>query len=374
MPRPSVQSWTTPTLAALMLTCAAVHAQQTPPTELAQSTEFRLGDDRQWATTSPPPEPGSDAALIADARRQLAEDNPAAAQSLLDPWLERTERENNPYRAEALLLRGDARLAQDREYNALYDYEEVIRNHRSSEQFPVAVERELDIAIRYANGLKIRTLGFRIGDSDEVAVELFIRVQERLPRSQLAERASIELADFYYRQRDMKQAFDAYDLYLQNFPNGPNSLHARQRRIQADLARFKGPRYNASELINARERIREFVRRYPAEADATGMNEALVARIEESMGAQLLDTSQWYLQRGDPTSARFTLGRLQRDFPATLAAQRGEALMRERGWYEEPVEGQATPDAAESEVAPESTPEAETEPVPAEEAPKEPTP
>jgi xanthine dehydrogenase iron-sulfur cluster and FAD-binding subunit A len=30
--------------------------------------------------------------------------------------------------------------------------------------FKVSKRRELDIAIRYANGLKIRTLGFRIGD------------------------------------------------------------------------------------------------------------------------------------------------------------------------------------------------------------------
>jgi tetratricopeptide (TPR) repeat protein len=345
-------------LVAAGLISAPVSARQL---EVAQSTEYRLGDDRQWATTAPPPEPGSDAALIADARRLLAEDNPGAAQALLDPWIERTERESNPYRAEALLLRGDARLAQDREYKSLYDYEEVIRNHRASEQFPIAVERELDIAIRYANGLKIRTLGFRIGDSDEVAVELFIRVQERLPRSQLAEKASIELADFYYRQRDMKQAFDAYDLYLQNFPNGPNSLHARQRRIQADLARFKGPRYNAAELINARERIREFVRRYPAEADATGMNEALVARIEESMGAQLLDTAQWYLKRDDPTSARFALGRLQRDFPATLAAQRGEALMRENDWNQDPI---ATEPADQEAPAEPPADEPATEPAP----------
>lgn len=332
-------------LVAAGLVTAPVGARQL---EVAQSTEYRLGGDRQWATTAPPPEPGSDAAIIADARRHLAEDNPAAAEAVLDPWIERTERESNPYRAEALFLRGDAKLAQDREYKALYDYEEVIRNHRSSEHFPMAVERELDIAIRYANGLKIRTLGIRFGDSDEVAIELFIRVQERLPRSQLAERASISLADFYYRQRDMKQAFDAYDLYLLNFPSGPNSLHARQRRIQADLARFKGPKYNASDLINARERIREFVRRYPAEADATGINEALVARIEESMGAQLLDTAQWYIKRGDPTSARFSLTRLQRDFPATLSARHGETLMREKGWFEEPSTASPDPTVPES--------------------------
>ena len=302
------------------------------PSIFAQSEDFRLDESRQWTGQTPPPEAGSDAALIRDARRLLAEDNPGAARDLLDPWIERTEREQNPYRAEALLLRGDALVALEREYKSLYDYEEIARAHRQSEQFPIAVERELDIALRYANGLKIRILGFRIGDANEVAVELFIRVQERLPRSQLAERAAIELADFYYREREMKQAYDAYDLYLRNFPSGPNVVHAKLRRIQSDIARFKGPRYNAAELINARTQVREFVDRYPAEAEASGTNDALIARLDESMGAQMLDTARWYVRTGDPSSARFTLRRLLRDFPSTLSAQRGESMLRENGW------------------------------------------
>lgn len=322
---------------ALACWIAAAAGLLTAASALAQSGSYRLGDDRRWSASAPAPEPGSDAAIIADARRLLAEDNPEAARDILDPWLERTEREANPYRPEALLLRGDCLVALEREYKSLYDYEEIIRKHRESEQFPIAVERELDIAIRYANGLKIRVLGMRIGDSEEVAEELFIRVQERMPRSQLAERASIEMADFYYRQRDMKMAFQAYDLYLTNFPSGPSAMHARERRIQADIARFKGPKYNASELINARTRIREFVDRYPAEADASGMDESMVARLDESMAAHLLDTAQWYLRSGDPTSSRFTLRRLLRDFPATLSAQRGEEMLREQGWADDIV-------------------------------------
>ncbi len=313
--------------ATAMLVCAIAGAAS------GQSSEFKLDESREWASVKAP-EPGSDAALIADARRHLAEDNPAAAQALLDPWIEANRRPGSPYMADALLVRGDAHLAQDREFTALYDYEEICKNHRESDSFALAVGRELDIAVRYANGLRMRVFGVRWGDPEDVLVELFLRVSERLPRSQAAERAMIELADYYYRQRELSQAKDVYIAYLESFPNGPNALRARERRINCDVGRFKGPRYNAAALIDAKVQIEQFERRYPAEAEATGLNAALASRLDESMGAQLLDTAKWYLKVGDEPSARLVLRRLQRDHPMTLSAERGGELMREKGWEE----------------------------------------
>ncbi len=297
----------------------------------AQSSQFTLDERAQWSSESTAP-PGSDRWTIDEARRALAADNPGKARSILNDWLNINERSRNPLLPEAYLLRGDARLALDEEFNALYDYETVAKKYRESEHFPLALRRELDISRLYTHGLKLRSLGFRWADSSEIAEELLIRIQERLPSSALAEEAAVELADFYYRRRDMALARDAYDLYLQNFPKGPNRIHATERRIQTDIARFKGPRYSASGLINARLQIRDFVARFPADADRSGLNEAMTARIEESMAAQLFDTAQWYLKVSDEPSARFTLRRLLRDFPSTIAARRAQSILIDKDW------------------------------------------
>lgn len=307
----------------------ALWAVATPT--LGQASEYKLDGAREWAPQASP-QPGTDAWTIAEARRMLAENRPEEARRSMSDWIEKNERSKNPLLPEAYLVRGDALLALDDEFEALYDYEAIAKGYRASEQFPIAVRRELDIAERYANGLKLRSLGFRWADSSEIAEELMIRVQERMPRSALAEEAAIQLADFYYRRRDMKLARDAYDLYLENFPDGPHRIRALARRIQTEVARFKGPRYSGAGLINARLQIRDFMSRYPAEADRLGMNEALIARIDESMAAQLFDTSQWYLKIDDEPSARFTLSRLLRDYPRTVAAERGIELLQARGW------------------------------------------
>ena len=306
------------------------------PSVSGQASEFTLSGAtpegvRAWERSERAPLTG-DGAVIADARRALAADDPNLAFRLINEWIEANDGLGSPWFPEALLIRGDALVARNSEYKALYDYERLIRQYPQSEHFATAIERELEIALRYMAGLRRRLFGMRILDASDTAVELMIRVQERMPGSQLAERAAIELADFYYRRREMSLASEAYELYLENFPNGPNRLKAEKRLIYSDVARFKGPQYDASGLRDARVRIRNFAQRYPGEAERTGINEGLIARIDESVASQMLESALWYQTQNEWPSMRYTLRRLIRSHPQTLAAQRAMDIMEERGW------------------------------------------
>jgi tetratricopeptide (TPR) repeat protein len=251
----------------------------------------------------------------------------------LDEWIEVNEFSKSPLLPEAYLRRGDARVALGREDKALYDYEQVIKDFPGTEQFVISLERELEIGLRYLNGLRRRLWGtFRIEDATSIGEELLLRVQERLPGSRLAERAAIELADYYYRERELRLAADAYDIFVINYPRSEYQQKAMQRRVFANIARFKGPKYDAGGLLEAQILIRDFAQRYPAQAEETGMNDALVARLDESAAAQMLETARWYFKRKDPTSARVLLTRLVRKHPQTIAAGEGIVLMKERGW------------------------------------------
>ncbi|MEM8835671.1 MAG: outer membrane protein assembly factor BamD [Planctomycetota bacterium] len=297
----------------------------------AQSQTFTLDGSGSWESESVATAPTGP---IDEARRALAEDRPQDARRLMDAWIREHELDEHPRLPEAYLVRGDALTAIGREFNALYDYEAVIRSAPQTEWFPLAIERELDIAIAYANGMRRKVLGLRVFDPEDLLVEILIRVQERLPGSELAERASIELADYYFRKRDMGLAREAYDLYLLNFPRGQHRDIASERRILADISRFKGPRYDASGLLNAQVQIENFMSRYPARAEEAGLDEAMQVRIDESLAAQLLDTANWYLRTNDPASARYTMTRLLATHPRSVAAARAREMLEERGWLE----------------------------------------
>jgi len=301
-------------------------------------TTYELDPAGDWVE-SRTPDPATDEGRIAEARRLIAEGKASRAEDILDEFIEKYELKDNPWLAEAYLARGDAKNARGREEAALYDYEEVIKNFAGSEVFTRAVEREMDIGVRYLHGLKRKFLGMRVVSGDRVGEELLIRVQERLQGSRIAEAANLELADFYYRNRDLRMAAEAYDVFLTNYPNSEFREKAMQRRVYANVARFKGPRYDASGLVEAEILISDFADRFPADAEKAGMNDALLARIDDSLALQLLDTAQWYIRRGDDVSARLTLNRLIRRHPLSAASQQALAIMNERGWMPPPAPG-----------------------------------
>ena len=302
----------------------------------AQETTLELSEDGTWVQTARP-EPGTVEYRLSEIRRELALDHADRARSLAERLVNDLDDED-PWYPSARLIFADAKTAAGREFQALFDYEEVISRFPASPEYRLAVERELEIAIDYARGRKRRVFWglFRIGSARSLAEELLIRVQERLPGSGAAERAGIELADFYFRDRDMEMAAEAYELFMINYPDSVHRKRAMQRRILSNIARFKGPRYDASGLIEAEALIDEFQGRFPLEAEETGINDALLARLDESRGAQLLENAQWYLRRGDDISARYTLRRVVAAHPRSVAAVRAKDIMDQRGWQSAP--------------------------------------
>lgn len=316
----------------------------------AQNT-LRLDADGNWVPADTTLDPSSDEGVMNRARKQLAENKPQGALALLDSWIKRNAAQDKPETAEALLRRGDAKLAMKDEYEALYDYERVIKEYPGTPQFVTALERELEIGLMYLNGLRKKTWGLRIDNATRIGEELLIRVQERAPGSQLAQRAAIELANYYYRVRDLRMAAEAYDIFLANFPTSEYRELAMERRVFANIGRYKGPRYDASGLIEAQYLVRDFAARYPKAAEDIGMNDALIARLDESAADQMFETANWYMQQGDAVSARYTLKRLVQKHPDTVAADETRLIFKQRNW-ELPAarakpkadeEGEATP-------------------------------
>lgn len=283
------------------------------------------------------PEPGSDEATIAEARRLTADGEPSKAIDLLDTWIEANETSRNQWLPDAFLARGDAHLADDDEYKALVDYERITRDYAGSDLFVKALERELDIAKMYMGGLRKKSLGlFRIDSGIPIAEEIIMRINERLPGSRLAERAMLMLADYYYDQRDLRMAAESYDVFLTLFPRSEHRQKAMQRTVYANIAQFKGPRYDASGLVDAKFLVQRYQSQYPLDAERIGLDETLTARLDEQTARQLLEVAGWYERRGDPPSQRLTLQRLILRHPQTGAAKIAADTLTKNNWPLQP--------------------------------------
>ena len=310
---------------------AAILALSLSVAAFGQPAEFKLDASGNWASV-PSAAPSADQAVMYRAKSLLAEDKPAEAKRLLSDWITDHAITESPQLAEAYRLRGDAKIAGGNEYKALYDYEVVATDFAATQEFTLAIERELEIAIQYVNGLKRRFLGMRIYGAEDVGQELLVRTAERMPGSRLGERAIIELADYYYRDRDLKTAAIAYAKLVENYPRSSYASHAKQRRIYSSIGLFKGPNYDAAGLNDGRVLIEEYVKEDPVGAQRADLSDAMLAKIDESTAAQRLEKARFYLRRGDPVSARATLRRLVTDHPRSVAAATGMQLMQSKGW------------------------------------------
>ncbi len=324
--------------------CSGAVAQPEPAPGAAGSG-FTLSPDGTWERAAEP-DPDSDAGVMAEAARLIAEGEGKKAQKKLNRWIHANKRTDNDLLSRAYLLRGDAKLERGNEYDALYDYETVITDFPASDEYIRAVQREADIAFAYLDGLKRKFLGLRIDGSRATGEELLIRVQERLPQSSLAEDAAFRLAEHYYDRGEMRLASEMYSIFRQNYPESPRARQALLGQIFSNVAAFKGPAYDASSLLEAGLLIDRYRSRYPADAATSPVINGLDERIDESRAAQMLETAEWYIRTGSEPSGRFTLRRLIRKHPRSSAAQRAIDIMEERGWFENDGAGEPSMEAS----------------------------
>ncbi|MBG80490.1 MAG: hypothetical protein CMJ39_07270 [Phycisphaerae bacterium] len=280
--------------------------------------DFRLDDSDNWQAVGGV-DPNSPAGALARARELLAEGQADTAYNMVVRWLERNG--ETTLTPDAYLLKGDALVAMGDYYEALYDYEYVIRRYPASPTFTLALARELEIASLYANGMRRKIFGLRIGSGVDEAEEIFIRIQERSPGSQLAEQAGIELADMYFRQRRMELAADMYAIFIEKYPRSPFVEKSQRRLIYANIATFKGPQFDIVGLREAKRELQDLIAMRPAEAERIGA-QALINRITESEATKILTTAQWYNRVGDPIAAEFYIRNLVERFPRSAATVR----------------------------------------------------
>lgn len=266
-------------------------------------------------------DPASPEGGIRAIRSALAYDRAREAEQLATEWIR--EHPGHRLMPEARLLRGDAIVARQRYYRALFDYEHVIRYFPDSEQFHQAIEREFWIADQFSRGVRRHFLGMRVLPAYSEAEELLIRIQERAPGTAIGEQASFRLAEHYSRRGEVADAVEAYDLFLLNYPESARAEQALRASIQASLERVNGPPFDPTGLIEARERLRRYAEQYPVDAetlDQAATNE----RIDEALAEKDLRTARWFDQRGERISAAFLYERVVVDHPGTSAAEQAD--------------------------------------------------
>jgi tetratricopeptide (TPR) repeat protein len=135
---------------------------------------------------------------------------------------------------------------------AFYYLDELMDTYPESSYYGPALDKQFQIADRYLQGYKRRFFGIPMFHAYDEAIEMLFRIQHRSPGSQLAERALLRTANFYYRDQQYDFAADTYAHYLRSYPRSPITPRVRLRQAYSMYAQFRGPEFDATPAIDAR--------------------------------------------------------------------------------------------------------------------------
>ena len=292
----------------------------------AQSKTFEYNGDGQWlqvrraeSTTRAGPVPTLDRV-----EQLLQERKNRAAEKLAVKWV--LANRNHPQRDRGLMLIARALYQYGNRIKAYYYLDELMDEYPASQYFYPALELQYTIADKYLDGYKRRFFGLPAFGAQDEAIEMLYRIQNRSPGSQLAEKALLRTANFYYNNRDYDFAADTYAAYLRTYPRSPEAPRVKLRQAYSLYAQFRGPRFDATPLIDAREQLRALAAQNAALAQEENIP-ALLDQLDRNLARKLYVTGDFYRRTNEPEGAAYTFKYLAKAYPETPEAQRAERAL-----------------------------------------------
>jgi outer membrane assembly lipoprotein YfiO len=289
---------------------------------LAQETTWELRDNR-WEqvnsaeTTQPVADPTLD-----EGEQLLNQGKYKAALKILIPWIE--VQQGSPVYDRGLYLMAEAYYQKGDRIRSFYYCDQLMDQYPTSILFYPALEKQYQIADAYLNGYKRRFLGIPFLHAYHEALEMMFRIQQRSPGSPLAEKALLRTADWYYADSQFDFASDAYTSYIRTYPRSPKIPEVKLRQAFSYLAQFRGLRFDATPIIDARQQLLEIQANYPELADEE--NVALVlSRIDDTFARKLFVTADFYKRTNEPRGAAYTYQYLIKRYPETHEASKAQA-------------------------------------------------
>jgi outer membrane protein assembly factor BamD (BamD/ComL family) len=227
---------------------------------------------------------------------------------------------SSPQRDRCLFLIAQALYNTGDRVKAFYYLDELMDEYPDSDFFYRSLEKQYQIADRYLEGYRIRIFRIPMFRAYDDGIEMLYRIQQRSPGSPLAEKSLLRSADYYFDDRQYDFAADTYAAYLRSYPRSPQASRVRLRQAFSSYAQFRGPRFDATPVIDAREQLRSVIAtddRLAAEENVPTMLE----QIDRDLARKLVATADFYRRTHEPRGAAYTYRYLLKAFPETPEAQ-----------------------------------------------------
>ena len=293
---------------------------------VASAKTWRLDQNRQWKVVSAE---GQDKYLLAvseikqlvntgrtkDASKaviKLKKDFPEIAGPDLDAFIE----------AEMLFAKGKFSKAAK-------SYNKLLTEYPESKLYEVALDRQFSIATAFLAGRKRPVLKIFKMRAYSQGARIMGNISDRAGDAPIAIKAAVSVATSLERRGKFNDAYFEWSQISSRWPTGQTGKEALLGMARCKHAGYKGPKYNASELISAKSYYEIFKLRYPKDAEEISVDKIL-KQITEQQAEKQFSIGQYYQKVGDKQSANLYYQMVLNNWPESTAAEKTKQEINKR--------------------------------------------
>jgi outer membrane protein assembly factor BamD (BamD/ComL family) len=168
-------------------------------------------------------------------------------------------------------------------------------------------------------------------DSQGTGLKALEHVRNNYPDGPMAERAAIEIADFYMKHEDYESAAMYYEQFVDEY-SGKKSPHVQYAQLAAIDARMKGylgPEYDAAGLEKARGLIGKTMNTFPDRDASFEKLYLTLDHINDAQAEKRFTTGMYYKRTGKVASAEYYLGMIPQRWPNSPWAVKAKTELAE---------------------------------------------
>ncbi len=150
------------------------------------------------------------------------------------------------------------------------------------------------------------------------------------PTGELADDATMELANVAFKNGDYQTAADTYADLRMTYPDSPHQFLAHFLGLKSIMETYRGPEYDGGSLDEAEKIVKRIVRAFPAQAKEQQeyLNRSF-GEIRYKKAERLWFQAQFRQNRGENNSASVYLNRILTEYSDTPFAERARTALEE---------------------------------------------
>lgn len=191
-------------------------------------------------------------------------------------------------------------LEEDNDYLKSFEaYQKFIEQHKQSELYGEAVQRQFEIATNSMTGKTGSFLGMKAKVQPSRIIELYEQIAVNAPYSRFA---PLSLYNIGLLERDAghdEESIVAFQRVSDKYPDSPLAVEARKRVFEI---RKSNPTRDDDRFLTMQEELEDIIRLHPEDPEVDNFKEE-IGKMDEREAEKKFNIGRYYEKKGNPRAA-----------------------------------------------------------------------